>query len=71
MQYIQVSFDAAAYGKKETIHLKDENGKVQALEVNIPAEQNGTEHQIKRQRNCYNGEPAGDLPESRFRKARL
>ena len=34
---IQVNFDAAAFGKKETIHLKDENGKVQALEVNIPA----------------------------------
>ena len=34
---INVSFDAAAFGKKETIHLKDDQGKIQALEVNIPA----------------------------------
>ena len=60
---IQVSFDAAAFGKKETIHLKDENGKVQALEVNIPAGiETGQSIRLKGKGTPgYNGGTAGDL----------
>lgn len=60
---INISFDAAAFGKKETIHLKDENGKVQALEVNIPAGiENGQSIRLKGKGSPgYNGEAAGDL----------
>lgn len=60
---IQVSFDAAAFGKKETIHLKDENGKVQALEVNIPAGiETGQSIRLKGKGTPgYNGGAAGDL----------
>ena len=60
---IQVNFDAAAFGKKETIHLKDENGKVQALEVNIPAGiETGQSIRLKGKGTPgYNGGTAGDL----------
>lgn len=60
---IQVSFDAAAFGKKETIHLKDENGKVQTLEVNIPAGiETGQSIRLKGKGSPgYNGGAAGDL----------
>lgn len=60
---INVSFDAAAFGKKETIHLKDENGKVQALEVNIPAGiETGQSIRLKGKGSAgYNGGAAGDL----------
>ena len=60
---IQVSFDAAVFGKKETIHLKDENGKVQALEVNIPAGiETGQSIRLKGKGSPgYNGGAAGDL----------
>ena len=60
---INVSFDAAAFGKKETIHLKDENGKVQALEVNIPAGiETGQSIRLKGKGSPgYNGGAAGDL----------
>lgn len=60
---IKVSFDAAAFGKKETIHLKDENGKVQALEVNIPAGiETGQSIRLKGKGTPgYNGGTAGDL----------
>lgn len=60
---IQVSFDAAAFGKKETIHLKDENGKVQSLEVNIPAGiETGQSIRLKGKGSPgYNGGVAGDL----------
>lgn len=60
---IQVNFDAAAFGKKETIHLKDENGKVQALEVNIPAGiETGQSIRLKGKGTLgYNGGTAGDL----------
>ncbi|MDD7208756.1 MAG: DnaJ C-terminal domain-containing protein, partial [Lachnospiraceae bacterium] len=34
---VTVSFDSAAFGKRQTIHLKDQNGKVQSLEINVPA----------------------------------
>lgn len=34
---IEVSFDDAAFGGKRRIHLQDEQGQVQSLEVNIPA----------------------------------
>ena len=34
---VKVSFDAAAFGKKETIQLKDEVGRIQTLEITIPA----------------------------------
>ena len=60
---IQVSFDAAAFGKKETIHLKDANGKVQTLEVNIPAGiETGQSIRLKGKGSSgYNGGVAGDL----------
>ena len=58
-----LNFDAAAFGKKETIHLKDENGKVQALEVNIPAGiETGQSIRLKGKGTPgYNGGTAGDL----------
>lgn len=60
---VNISFDAAAFGKKETIHLKDENGKVQALEVNIPAGiESGQSIRLKGKGSPgYNGGAAGDL----------
>ena len=60
---INISFDAAAFGKKETIHLKDENGKVQALEVNIPAGiESGQSIRLRGKGSPgYNGGAAGDL----------
>lgn len=60
---INISFDAAAFGKKETIHLKDENGKIQALEVNIPAGiESGQSIRLKGKGSPgYNGGAAGDL----------
>ena len=60
---INVSFDAAAFGKKETIHLKDENGKVQTFEVNIPAGiETGQSIRLKGKGSPgYQGGAAGDL----------
>ena len=60
---INVSFDAAAFGKKETIHLKDDQGKIQALEVNIPAGiETGQSIRLKGKGSPgYQGGSAGDL----------
>ena len=60
---INVSFDAAAFGKKETIHLKDNQGKIQALEVNIPAGiETGQNIRLKGKGSPgYQGGSAGDL----------
>ena len=60
---INVSFDAAAFGKKETIHLKDDKGKIQALEVNIPAGiETGQNIRLKGKGSPgYQGGSAGDL----------
>ena len=60
---INVSFDAAAFGKKETIHLKDDQGKIQALEVNIPAGiETGQNIRLKGKGSPgYQGGSAGDL----------
>ena len=60
---INVSFDAAAFGKKETIHLKDNQGKIQALEVNIPAGiETGQSIRLKGKGSPgYQGGSAGDL----------
>ena len=60
---INVSFDAAAFGKKETIHLKDESGKLQTLEVNIPAGiETGQSIRLKGKGSPgYHGGAAGDL----------
>ena len=52
---INVSFDAAAFGKKETIHLKDDQGKIQALET-------GQSIRLKGKGSPgYQGGSAGDL----------